>query len=660
MKIPGKSKIMGAIPAMLIFIILSLVGCDEDNSTGPGTTPRLVVSPDTLYLADSSAEGQLFMSTDAPGKLDWVVTTKPAWVTVSPSEGEIGQSIESINVTADTTGMDIGSHHGRMEIISTGGKCHVCVVCDVSTHPVAEVRESELDFGDTATSMDLWIHSTGNGILHWQIDIADQWCIANTVQGSTWPGDSAKIRLTVNRGSLDPGNFNTTMTITSNSSGDPITLSINMEVLARAILVYSDTLISFGFLQDTAAIEIQNQGNIGDSYDISFDETYVSSSQSNVTIGRDESVEIEIYLDRSQIPSDTLPFEASLILSNNDFEDAIPINIYNYSPDLWDLEINIIDAEYCREINKIVAVSANPAKFHIIDPAAETIQSIDLGSTPNCVAIRFDGLYAVVGHDALVTYIDMTTLQIVNTWSVSIDVLDIILPSNGWAYAFPRADQWSKVMCVELSTGLQVPHKGLSIYAGTKAKLHPSEEYIYGADNGLSPSDFEKYDIRTDTMVYLYDSPYHGDYSFSGNLWISDDGARIFARSSNVFTSSSSREDDMLYAGNLAGINSVIWADQSTAAGKVYVLGTTGNWWEETYTGLYIYETQYLAFQGKASLPKVLIPVDTENAILYDAEGYYVFADSAGEYWYVLAKAEEASGQVNNWFLISLATDENP
>ena len=72
------------------------------------------------------------------------------------------------------------------------------------------------------------------------------------------------------------------------------------------------------------------------------------------------------------------------------------------------------------------------------------------------------------------------------------------MANNKWAYVFPKDDQWEYVRCINLniSTDNEANSTGGSMYAGTKGRLHPSGKFIYGADNGLSPSDIEKYDIQ--------------------------------------------------------------------------------------------------------------------------------------------------------------------
>ena len=387
---------------------------------------------------------------------------------------------------------------------------------------------------------------------------------------------------------------------------------------------------------------------------------YISLSSSSGSIAAEDSTLIEVYLDRAAAPSDTLDIVSSLYMTGAGAQaDTVKVHVSNYDSPLWQLDFRIVDAEYCRATGKIVAVSADPSQFHLIDPAAQTIETVDLALPPTTVAIRFDGAYAIVGHDAMLTYIDAASVQIEKTLSLTINALDVILPSNGWAYVFPKRDQWSRIKCVELATGLEIDHVGYSIYAGTRARLHPSEDYIYGADNGLSPSDFEKYDIRDDTLHLMYDSPYHGDYSFSGDIWISDDGLRLFARSSNVFRSSEIRENDMLYAGNLAGVSSLVWAEQSTVAGRVYILGAGGSYWDPLPTQLYVYGSEYLAYRGKMSLPKYVVP-SGEGGGLFDALGQYVFVDEAGEYIYVLTQADAESGLLYEWGVVTLSVSESP
>ena len=316
------------------------------------------------------------------------------------------------------------------------------------------------------------------------------------------------------------------------------------------------------------------------------------------------------------------------------------------TPPITALAHRVVDAEYDPTNNRIVTVSANPSRLHIVDPETGAAQTIDLAQVPNAVAVRADGQYAAVGHNAWISYVNLATRQVERVYPVTTDVVDIVLASNGWVHAFPRTDQWETIRSIELATGAET--RTGTIRAGTLVKLHPSGRYIYGANNGLSPSDIEKYDIRSGAAAVMYDSPYHGDYAFNGDLWISEDGLRVFAKSGNVFRSSEVRAEDLLYGGHLQGMSVVQWAAQSTAAGRIFALPGS-SWDAQAAPELRVYESGFLAYRGAVALPRFVVPTVGSFA----AEGRYVFPTADGQRLYVLVKADNASGIAQDWGIVT-------
>ncbi|MBM3274054.1 MAG: hypothetical protein FJZ00_02790 [Candidatus Sericytochromatia bacterium] len=221
------------------------------------------------------------------------------------------------------------------------------------------------------------------------------------------------------------------------------------------------------------------------------------------------------------------------------------------------ITFKIVDAEYSAALDRVVAVSTGPSALKLMDPETSITEEIALSRVPTAVSVSPDGMYAAVGHDKFVTYISLPGKRIVREVAVTADVLDLVLAGNSWVYVFPRRDQWETIRALELTTGREVQHTGEEIYAGTLARLHPDGMAIYGANNGLSPSDIEKYDISAGAPAYKYDSPYHGNYAMCGNLWFSQDGASIFTRCGAVFRATTVRATDMTYTGNLKGISRI-------------------------------------------------------------------------------------------------------
>ncbi len=313
------------------------------------------------------------------------------------------------------------------------------------------------------------------------------------------------------------------------------------------------------------------------------------------------------------------------------------------------LEFQVVDAEYSRQMDKIIMISSEPIQLHIFDPLSGDNSSVNLPLIPTCVSVSPDGLFAAVGHDGWVSYINLNTVTLEKTIAVSTDVLDIVLAGNGYIYAFPARDQWERIRCVNIATEIETLHTGRSIRAGTLAKLHPDGIAIYGADNGLSPSDIEKYDITSGTAEYLYDSPYHGDYAMCGDLWISEDGLRIFTRCGNVFRASNTQALDMTYNGSLSELNLITHLSHSISASKVVVI-PEGNFIGQPPddTVLQLYDYTHLVHENSIALPRFRVGQDT-----YPGHGKFVFFNNDGTQYYVIMQADNTSGLLYDYAIIA-------
>lgn len=309
------------------------------------------------------------------------------------------------------------------------------------------------------------------------------------------------------------------------------------------------------------------------------------------------------------------------------------------------LQYRVIDAEYSRKLNRIITVSSTPKnRLNIYNPQMRINRAVDLPLEPSSVSVSPDGLYAAVGHDGWISYVNLKTATVEKTLPVTTDVLDVVLAGNGFVYAFPRVDQWENIRCVNIETEKETMSTGF-IYAGTVAKLHPNGKAIYGANNGLSPSDIEKYSIVNGTASYLYDSPYHGDYAICGDLWISEDGFRIFTKCGNVFRASNKRSEDMTYNGSLKGLSLVKHLSHSTAANKVAVI--SGN-----DTKIQLYSYKFLVLDKAEILPKFVV-----NNKAYPGHGKFVFFNSTGSKYFVVTQADLTAGLLFDYGVVTYCRD---
>lgn len=331
----------------------------------------------------------------------------------------------------------------------------------------------------------------------------------------------------------------------------------------------------------------------------------------------------------------------------------LPKFAFTVTSPITTLSFRVIDAEFSQQLNAVVAVAESPNRLHLYRPETGTFTHVDLAAVPRCVSVSPNGKFAAVGHDHSITYVNLETAAVVKTLSVSTDVLDIVLAGNGYVYAFPRTDQWETIRCVNIATGVETAHTGGSIYAGTLARLHPGGTSMYGADNGLSPSDIEKYNITAGTAAYQYDSPYHGDYGMCGDLWFSANGLEIYTACGNVFRASNDPAVDMTYAGSLSEDGSIRWASHSPAENNIAIIPRFWNYWWDQSTQLdqeiHYYTADFHVYRGKALLPSFV----AESGI-WQARGRWLFFNSAGTKQYVVVQADEESGMLYDFGALTI------
>ena len=302
------------------------------------------------------------------------------------------------------------------------------------------------------------------------------------------------------------------------------------------------------------------------------------------------------------------------------------------------LSHNIVDAEYSDTLDRIVAISTHPAALHLIDARQGDETSLLLDRDPTAVSLSPDGLHAAVGHTGRLSVVDLSSLTITAHHTVSADVFDIVHAGNGYAYAFPESDQWVTIRSVELATGVESSSMGLTIWERTKAKLHPAGLSVYGAINGLSPDDLERYDVSQGPASYAYDSAYHGDYDICGDLWFSASGDLIFTRCGNIFVTSNQQQQDMVYDGSI-GVDPITHLSHAPLRGEVALIPSLPVFDEQgdEDTVLRLFAADSLTQRAALRLP--CIAAATEVA----GHGRFVFPLADGSGYAVILEPEEAS-----------------
>ena len=321
----------------------------------------------------------------------------------------------------------------------------------------------------------------------------------------------------------------------------------------------------------------------------------------------------------------------------------IPIINTNTNPNSILLKTNVIDAEYSKNKESIVYISSNPSILTLFNTSTEQSESISLNYTPTCVSVAQDGETAVVGHNGHITYVNLISKSIINSYSISCNALDIVLGNNKWAYVFPKDGQWTYIRSINLNLSYDNESNRTiynQIHEGTLGRLHPSGNYIYSA-NDLSPSTIKKVYIPNGDITNTYESKFEGGYSTHPNIWFSEDGRRVFSEKKIVLKTSDINSLDMSYNGKIEpNVNSFIkWLDFSTLKNSIYVIAFEGDYsYQKIIPYIFTYDASNLVFKKKLELEKIFLSDDKGGGTNYTSEPNFVFSNSLENRLYALTK----------------------
>lgn len=641
--------------SLTLAIFLFTLGCNKDEEDGVAGTAQIVLSPENIRLNDDETK-TLYLAVQPKSQFQWNVSSKPDWLEISQTSGSIHQDIIALQLTPNPEGLNQGKHYGEIEIITNGaGKAKVDVELCVDANPVLNLSTEDLVYLENEAEKTITISNTGIGFLNWEFETLPSWISVEPSIGVLDQGENVEVSLSVQRNGQDVGTLREQLVLSNNSEENPANIDVVVEVPEMTIIKLSKPVIHFNYFDTSKTFFIKNEGNVALNWTWDNNNNpFIELNHNSGVLSKGDSIEITMHIDRSNLLNQVYDLEI-FIQNNTNQSTSLPVQINHFKDDKWNIEGEVIDAEYDRTNDVLVLVTEGPNELQVFNFSNNTVQKVALNIPPKCVAVGLNGDYAAVGHNGSFSYLNLSTMEVSEIYSVTANAFDIVLAPNNWVYVFPQEGQWNSIRCVQLSNGAESPNTGRSIRERTKVKLHPSGNYIYGADNGLSPSDVEKYDLTNGTAEYLYDSPYHGDYNINGEIWISDDGNRLFAKSRNVFKSSTNEESDMTYNGQLSGENNIKTLDHSSAAQKIYTVNYTGGFWESTPNNqIRKYNSEFLTFEGTIELPGFLIPDGNGGGNFYDSEGHFGFFNASGTKYHVLVKAADGSPAQNQWAIASI------
>ncbi|NUO64241.1 MAG: BACON domain-containing protein [Gemmatimonadaceae bacterium] len=651
-KVTTRKARLSAARLLTPVLVLALACTKDSNAPPPQTVDvSLLVAPTAVSLSEARTVDTVYLTAKPQGAtVDWRVAAKPDWLTVTPSSGTVRSSVVAVVVSAPQLAtMEPGFLNGRIDFIANGAAASIGANAVVQANPIVHLTSGTLTIPETSDTARVTLSNTGRGALNWSIASPLNGVSVSPASGSLATGQAVQLTLVADKRPLPVGTTSVSFTIKSNQKAGDVALPVSVVVPPSPVAVLSSARLVFAASVTTRTVWLRNIGKGALHWTASAPAGWGAVTPSNGTLAVGDSVALAVTVDHAAAgsPDATGNLAITSDAVNGTQQTRIELTGGSGLPlGLTVLGHRVVDAEYSPATGAIVTVSANPARLNIIDVESGLMKSVDLALPPACVAVQPDGRYAAVCHNGFMSYVDLLSAQVVKTYAVTVDALDAVLPGNGWMYVFPRRDQWQSIHNVALATGVE--SSSGTIYAGALARLNRAGTAMYVPTMGLSPSSVDKYSVANGPAAAMWGSPYWGEHSY-GNVWLSEDGTRMYAASSEVFRASDTRGDDMSYAGSLPGSGLVFGAADSRVRGRAYIVSNDASY------GLRVYDTQYLAFKGVVPLPK--FPGASSDV---PAQGRFVFANPDGSRVYVLEQADPSGGLSSDWGIAALSAPELP
>ena len=312
----------------------------------------------------------------------------------------------------------------------------------------------------------------------------------------------------------------------------------------------------------------------------------------------------------------------------------------------------IEDAEYADDLDRIVYAACDPSALHILDPESGTEQVVMLPFPPNSVSIDPDGERAAIGHDGgSVSVVDLETASLVANHPTTREVLDAVLVADR-VYAFPRQNGSEALREIDVATGLLDRDWSNGVSGDARAKLDASRTKLYVANNHLNPSGLTVFDITQRPARYVrFVSPRP---EICGDIWLSEDGRRIFTRCGAVLRSSLVPATDLSVEGQLAGVTSIRHLSDSTEAGMIAVIPGIRNFDGYGFSDsigtdrVDLFDSTSLALAGSFDLPDFVLGATTRGS-----RGAFAFFNRAGTRLHVIFQIEPGGGLAAGYGLVS-------
>lgn len=221
----------------------------------------LQIIPSEISLGTEATEESIQLTRIGQGTLNYEIQSDKSWLTATPNSGSISNEVDFIQITVDRLSLAIGNHSGKLAFNTDNGSqlINVSLTVPDPTAPQLSVSPLALNFGTDDANKIVTLKNTGKGTVNWNVTKAATWLSTEVSSGALEEDESFNLLASVNRSTLDAGNFDDVLRFTSN--GGDVNVPVEMEVANIPVLSIDQTTLVFKREDTQLNFAISNIGN---------------------------------------------------------------------------------------------------------------------------------------------------------------------------------------------------------------------------------------------------------------------------------------------------------------------------------------------------------------------------------------------------------------
>ena len=281
--------------------------------------PELILSTNLIEFGPVIDVLTSIISNGGDEELIWELEWDEDWISSNPSNGTTLSENDIVSITVDRSYLGSGSYNDTILVTSNGGDENISI--SMSVVSVLSVSPTYLDFGSDTDQLTFSIMNIGNGLLSWAISDNHEWLDVSESSGTTG-NETDHIVVTVDRPSLDAGDYNGTISVASD--GGSVELSVNVQVPFPPELIISTNMIDFGTEEESLTFTITNGGDEELIWTLDYDDNWLNATPTSGSILAEQDV-ITVSVDRSGLAAGD--YNGSITVNSNGGDQSVAITL---------------------------------------------------------------------------------------------------------------------------------------------------------------------------------------------------------------------------------------------------------------------------------------------------------------------------------------------